>query len=1155
MLQAILKKIGIKSKNDRIVEGYQALVDRINESREKFEAMNDDELRGMTDAFRKRIVENAVERAKARLASDDRGLRKKLGDIFEEEQGGDFLAVSVKKYQNPVLSRFLGTLEQEVHAKALDLKELSQFEEFDSELLKEGIEEYLRETLHEEMENSMDDILPEAFAVVREAAWRTLGDRAYEFMIYLNGLDDPAHEREKRIIPHDEADAFEQELQNAGSVYTRYRYMGLYDVQVMGSIALHQGKISEMKTGEGKTITATLPVYLNALTGRGVHVITVNDYLAKRDSEWMGKIYTFLGLTVGVIQNGMRSAERQAAYGSDITYGTNNEFGFDYLRDNLADSPEDRVQRELNYAIVDEVDSILIDEARTPLIISGQVAHDSNKFVEFRSPVRGLVSKQQTILNELFRKLKEYSESDDPEAYEKYELLLKLERGNPKDERLLDYIAENKQAKKKMLQTENDYMRDKRVHELSDGLLFAISEREHNVELTDEGRQQLSYNEPELFLLPDLDEEFSKIDGDDELSDYEKTKRKQELTKIYDERHEKIHNIHQLIKAYNLFKRDVDYVVNNGEVLIVDEFTGRMMPGRRYSDGLHQALEAKEGLQIAKASQTVATVTLQNYFRLYRKLAGMTGTAETEAQEFMDIYKLEVVIIPTNEPLNRKDLPDVIYKTEKAKFRAVAREIAECYIKGQPALVGTVTIKVSEQLSDMLKKDLKKALPPEQFEQLRQVNEERGQKNRNIIPHEVLNAKYHEKEAEIVAGAGQFGTVTIATNMAGRGTDIVLGEGVKERGGLFIVGTERHESRRIDNQLRGRAGRQGDPGASKFFLSLEDDLMRIFGSDRIANIMGRLGIEEDEPIEHSMITGTIERAQKKVEGVNYEIRKNLLKYDDVNNKQREVIYTRRDHVTFSDNLERDFLYMAEDVLHDMIETYAEAQYPEDWDLEGLKGELLDRYGVYQSFEGVEIESLNQEDLLEMLKKSVEHAFMEKKAAIEGIPDEPFQAFFGRIREGDTKMNVFLRGFMLRAIDRNWMDNLQALDSLKEGIHFQGYAQKDPLVEYKREGYGIFAEMIERVNRESVEGIMKFTVRPRQEQRQALIVSASERTQESHGLAMRRGQQMQQSPDEYATNTSESNVAYRPVVRDQPKVGRNDPCPCGSGKKYKKCCGR
>ncbi len=506
MLQALLKKIGIKSKNDRILDGYQILVDQVNDVREKFEAMDDEELRGMTDVFRRQIIEHAVERAKVRLTSDDKALREKLGEIFEEEQGGDFLAVSVKKYQNPVLSRFLETLEQEIHAKTLDLQELTQFEEFQPELLKEGIEEYLRETLHEEMEHSMDDILPEAFAVVRETAWRVLGKpdeesegRAYEFMIYLNGLDDPAHEREKRIIPHDEADAFEQELQQAGAVYTRYRYMGLYDVQVMGSIALHQGKISEMKTGEGKTITATLPVYLNALAGRGVHIITVNDYLAKRDSEWMGRIYTFLGLTVGVIQNGMRSTDRQAAYGSDITYGTNNEFGFDYLRDNLADSPEDRVQRELNYAIVDEVDSILIDEARTPLIISGQVAHDSNKFVEYRTPVRGLVSKQQTILNELFQKLKDYEESADPEAYEKYELLLKLERGNPKDERLLDYIAEHKHAKKKMLQTENDYMRDKRVHELSDGLLFAISEREHNVELTDDGRQHLSYNDPELF--------------------------------------------------------------------------------------------------------------------------------------------------------------------------------------------------------------------------------------------------------------------------------------------------------------------------------------------------------------------------------------------------------------------------------------------------------------------------------------------------------------------------------------------------------------------------------------------------------------------------------------------------------------------------------
>ncbi len=1109
MFKKLLHKV-IKPKNERTLAEFQPFVDITNSLEKKFEAYSDGQLQGMTEVFRKRIIENAVERAKERLAMDQKGLRKMLEEIFGEEEGNDFLAVGVNKHQNKVLTQILSTLDREIVEKIQELKALAQFEGIDVLLLREGIDEYLRETLHEEMQNSMDEILPEAFAVVREASKRTLNMRHF-------------------------------------------------DVQLMGGVALHQGKIAEMKTGEGKTLVATLPVYLNALTGRGVSVVTVNDYLARRDGEWMGKIYGFLGLRVGVIQNNMGMRERQQAYNCDITYGTNNEFGFDYLRDNLKANPYERVQRELNYTSVDEVDSILIDEARTPLIISGEVEHDSNKFMEFRAPVRGLVDRQRTVVHDLFRKVKKYDEND-PEVYEKYELLVKIERGNPKEEQLLEYVVENKSAKKKMLQVENDYMRDKRTHEIPQGLLFAISEKEHNVELTEEGQRLLSRREADLFVLPDLDAEFIRIDGDELLSDYDKADEKRKITRLYDERHEKIHNIHQLIKAYTLFKKDVDYVVTEGQVIIVDEFTGRMMPGRRYSDGLHQALEAKEGVQVAKASQTIATITLQNYFRLYRKLAGMTGTAATEAGEFMDIYKLDVVVIPTNEPMIRTDNADVIYKTEKAKFRAVSREITTCYITGQPTLVGTVSIKVSEQLSDMLGKNLKNILPPEQFEQLRQVNEERGHKNKNVVLHSVLNAKYHEKEAEIVAKAGQFGTVTIATNMAGRGTDIVLGEGVVELGGFHIIGTERHESRRIDNQLRGRSGRQGDPGSSRFYLSLEDDLMRIFGSERIASVMERLGVDEDEPIEHGLISRTIENAQKKVEGFNFDIRKQLLKYDDVNNKQREVIYARRDHVIFSDDLERDFLYMVEDVIYDLLEKYApQDQYSEEWNYDELKGELLDRFTVYQSFEGLNRETLTREELAERLKKGFERTFQEKKIDIESIPDEPFEMFFGTIHEGDTQVNVFLRSVMLRAIDKNWMDNLLGLDHLKEGISLRGYGQKDPLMEYKREGYEIFADMIDRINTESIEAIMRFTARPREGQRRALIVSANEQTEDAQGMAMRRGRQQvsqqQQPVDDMATNTGEGDVKHRPVVRKTPKVGRNAPCPCGSGKKYKKCCGR
>jgi len=1107
MFKTLLHKF-IKPKNVRTLNEFQPYVDGINALESQFEQLSDDELRGKTENFRKRIVDDAVQGSKSRLENDLRGLRKHLQELLGEEEGNDFLAVGVKKYHNKVLTRILATLDSEIAAKINELRELAQFENIDQQLLREGIEDYLRATLHEEIEKSMDTILPEAFAVVREASKRTLNMRHF-------------------------------------------------DVQLMGGIALHQGRIAEMKTGEGKTLVATLPVYLNALSGRGVHVVTVNDYLARRDSEWMGKIYTFLGLTVGVIQNNMPPKDRQNAYGCDITYGTNNEYGFDYLRDNLKSDPEERVQRELHYAIVDEVDSILIDEARTPLIISGEVEHDSNKFLDFRRPVRGLVDRQWTVLTDLFRKVKKYDETD-PEAYEKFETLLKIERGNPKNDQLLEYIAEHKNARKQMLQVENDYMRDKRTHELSEGLMFAISEKENNVELTEEGQRLLSHKDPDLFVLPDVDEEFTKIDHDDSLDAHQKAEAKRAISSLYDERHEKIHNITQLIKAYTLFKKDVDYVVNGSEVVIVDEFTGRMMPGRRYSDGLHQALEAKEGVQVAKASQTIASITLQNYFRLYDKLSGMTGTAETEAGEFMDIYKLDVVVIPTNEPMVRDDRPDVIYKTENAKFRNAVREIVDCYMRGQPTLVGTITIKVSEELSEMLNlKHLTKILDSETLEQLKTVMKERGHKGK--VPHHVLNAKYHEKEAEIVSQAGQWGAVTIATNMAGRGTDIVLGDGVADLGGLHIIGTERHESRRIDNQLRGRSGRQGDAGSSRFYLSLEDDLMRIFGSERIASIMERLGVDEDEPIEHGLISRTIENAQKKVEGFNFEIRKQLLKYDDVNNKQREVIYTRRDHVIFSPDLERDFFYMVEDVIFDLMEQHApQDKYPEDWDYDALKSELLDRFGVYQSFDHLDKEELIRDNLYDILKQAFVTSFQEKKDDLNRIPDEPFQLFFGPIKEDNTKINVFLRAVMLRVIDRSWMDNLQSLDHLKEGISLRSYGQKDPLLEYKREAFDIFAEMIDRINAETVELVMKFSVRaqPEEPRRRGIIVSTNEQIEDSQGLALRRGRQMaQQRPvDELATNTSE-NAKPRPVVRTHPKVGRNDPCPCGSGKKYKKCCGR
>jgi preprotein translocase subunit SecA len=1062
---------------------------------EDFRMMRDEQLKEMTEIFRTSLKEGVREGVRSQLESR-REVIKFLKDKFEDEENKERAVASLDRSPQDLLTQdVLSALGKEIQEIVNEVRDEQAYEEVSPEILTKGVKAFIYGAVYKEMQQVLNEILPEAFAVVREASKRTLGMRHF-------------------------------------------------DVQLMGGMVLHQGKIAEMKTGEGKTLVATLPVYLNALSGKGVHVVTVNDYLARRDRDWMRKIYEFLGLTVGAIQNNMGTRERQEIYHYDITYGTNNEFGFDYLRDNLKDSPKDRVQRELAYAIVDEVDSILIDEARTPLIISGEVEQDSHRYDEFKFPVKSLVARQQSIVNQIFEDTLKFDETD-PDAYEKYFKLLQVEKGDPKNKRLLDYIAEHKDAKKMMVRIEDDLIRDKRLNTLQEGLLYVINEKEHSVDLTEEGQKVLSRREENLFVLPDLDSEFFRIEHEESLNRAEKENAKQLLTKEYEEKNEKLHNIHQLIRAYTMFEKDVDYVVHEGEVVIVDEFTGRMMPGRRWSDGLHQAVEAKEGVKIAKATQTVATITLQNYFRLYRKLAGMTGTAVTEAAEFADIYKLDVVAIPTNEPMIRVDNPDVVYKTERAKFNAVVNEIVDCYIKGQPALVGTVSIEKSEKLSKMLETvNLKKILIPEKFEQLRQVIKEREEKG-SEIPHHVLNAKHHEKEAMIVTRAGQQNAVTIATNMAGRGTDIVLGSGVVALGGLHIIGTERHEARRIDNQLRGRSGRQGDPGSSRFYLSLEDDLMRIFGSDKVAAIMERFGVDENEPIEHDLVTRAIANAQKKVEGRNFEIRKQLLKYDDVNNKQREVIYTRRDHVIYSEDLRADLFNMIEDALYDLADKYApEGKYPEDWDLNGLKAELMERFSTYVSFENVVIEELTFESLTEMLRKAFEEKYELKKKEIDSIPDEIFQLALSEIRDSETKMNAFLRWVMLKTIDRNWMAHLYAMDQLKEGIGLRGYGQKDPLLEYQKEGYGMFSEMVERVNMETVEAIFKFSVVNRK--KSSIVTATNEIADNAWGISM--------EEENLHTNTTESEVRQAPVVRQQPKVGRNDPCPCGSGKKYKKCHG-
>ena len=778
---------------------------------------------------------------------------------------------------------------------------------------------------------SLDDILPEAFAVVRETAARTLGQRHF-------------------------------------------------DAQVIGGLALHEGKIAEMKTGEGKTLSATMPVYLNALTGRGVHVVTVNDYLARRDAEWMGAIYGFLGLTVGNIVHGLDDEQRRAAYGADITYGTNNEFGFDYLRDNMKFSLQDYVQREFHYAIVDEVDSILIDEARTPLIISGPSDESTDKYYR---------------INRVIPKLK----------------------------------------------AERDY---------------TIDEKARTSVLTEDGVARA--------------ESVLNIEN------------------LYDPRHiDILHHLNQALKAHTLFKRDVDYIVKQGQVIIVDEFTGRLMPGRRYSDGLHQALEAKEGVKIERENQTLASVTFQNFFRMYEKLAGMTGTADTEAPEFAKIYNLDVMVIPTHKEMIREDHPDAVYRTVDEKFEALADEIEELNEIGRPVLVGTISIEKSERVAKLLKV--------------------RG------VPHNILNAKHHEQEAQIVAGAGQMGAVTISTNMAGRGTDIVLGEGVAELGGLHILGTERHESRRIDNQLRGRAGRQGDQGSSRFYLSLEDDLLRIFGGERIQGVMGRLGMEDGQPIEHSWISKAIEGAQRKVEGHNFDIRKQLLEYDDVMNKQREVIYGQRRNILAGENIREDVFAMIEDMAEYIIETYTdEKSFPEEWDLQGLAEQAFKYFAFRPDLEN--IEDMSREDLQENLIRDARAAYEKKEQEI-----------------GAEVMEDLERYILLQNLDNQWKDHLLSMDHLKEGIGLRGYGQRDPLREYQREGYDLFADLIDRIKSESIS--MLFHIRL---QREEDLTEVAPKEQEMH------------------FSRGEDDAKPQPVKRADRKVGRNEPCPCGSGKKYKKCCG-
>jgi preprotein translocase subunit SecA len=924
--------------------------------------------------------------------------------------------------------------------------------------------------------DTLDDLLPEAFAAVKQACKRLCGKTWDVCGIPLTW----------QIVP--------------------------YDVQLIGGIMLHEGKIAEMATGEGKTLVATLPLYLNALTGQGAHLVTVNDYLAKRDSEWMGEIYKFLGLTVGCIQQNMEPAKRREQYACDITYGTNNEFGFDYLRDNMAVRPEYRVQRGFHYAIVDEVDSVLVDEARTPLIISGPVEERGDEVFDQMKPlVERVVRAQQQWAASAIADAEKLL-TDPKREWEAGQKLLQVQRAAPKHKRFIKLLSDQPAMKKLINRVELEYLRDKRMHELDEELYFTIDEKSRNVDLLEAGRHIMSPTEPEKFTVPDLTAQLSELEVRDELSAEERIVERDKLYQAYGVANTRIHSVQALLKAYSLFERDVEYVVQDGKVIIVDEFTGRLMAGRRYSDGLHQAIEAKEGVNVEGETQTLATVTLQNFFRMYKKLAGMTGTAETEAGEFWEIYKLDVAVVPTNQAIRRGDHNDVVYRTKREKYKAVIDEIADCHQRGQPVLVGTISVEVSELLSRMLKI--------------------RG------VPHAVLNAKFHQKEAEIVSLAGQKGAVTIATNMAGRGTDIKLGAGVADLGGLHILGTERHESRRIDRQLRGRAGRQGDPGSSRFFLSLEDDLMRLFGAERISGLMQKMGVEEGEVIEHGMVTSAIGRAQKRVEAHNFDIRKHLLEYDNVMNKQREEVYRQRDEALLSQDISARVMDDLRDVVAERVERYADDKlHRAEWNMRGLADELA--YLCMSPAAVEDVEGTSRDGVHEAATAFAEKAYRARETQF-----------------GEPVMRDLERHLYLFTLDEHWREHLHELDYLKGGIGLQAYGQRDPLIQYKKEAFTLFETMMGEVREDVVQRLFRVQVQPaaaRQVLEEAPRVPRQMVAQHAQAEAFGGSAAPAAGPQAPSSRPEPSRAAAAPApVRALPRVGRNDPCPCGSGKKYKKC---
>ncbi len=1031
----------------------------------------------------------------------------------------------------------------------------------DRETLFQQIDNLEKEIL-DRIEEILKEVLPEVFALVRATAQlfatnEEFAVTATEFDRYLAG-----HGKDFLRIEGDKA-IYRNRWKAGGTEQTWD--MVHYDVQLIGGLVLHQGKIAEMSTGEGKTLVATLPVFLNALPGRGVHVVTVNDYLARRDSEWMGPLYEFHGLSVDCIDlHEPSSTARREAYQADITFGTNNEFGFDYLRDNMVFDAQGLVQRKHNYAIVDEVDSVLIDDARTPLIISGPTTSQAadQLFEEFRPYVEQLVGAQQKLVTSILAEAKKLATDEKNEETGK--LLLRVYKGLPKYKPFIKF--ESEPGMKSLRQkTENFYMQEnsKNMHLITDELFFVIDEKQNAVELTDKGIDVLSkaVNDPDFFILPDLATKIADLEQGGLQGD-EKARAHEELMRNYALKAERLHTVQQLLRAYAMFERDVEYVIADNQVKIVDEQTGRILEGRRYSDGLHQAIEAKERVKVEAATQTFATVTLQNYFRMYHKLAGMTGTAETEAGELWSIYKLDVVVIPTNKPVKRDDQADIIYKTTREKFAAVIEEIERLVAAGRPVLVGTTSVEISEQLSRMLK--FKK------------------------IPHNVLNAKQHQREAEVVALAGQKSTVTIATNMAGRGTDIKLTPEVKAAGGLAIIGTERHESRRVDRQLRGRSGRQGDPGSSLFFVSLEDNLMRLFGSDRLARIMDFLGHKEGDALQHSKISKYIERAQQKVEQNNFGIRKRLLEYDDVMNMQRERIYTRRRNALFGERIEEDMF----DIVQSVCEEFA-ANYAGGEDYNEFSVAVMREFATENSITEAEYFDSDSEQLFEKLRDMVWERYKSRMASMSARAYPVFVSV--KQEHGDRYQNVLVplsdgkqelqiavnldraiasqgrelirgisRTVILHEIDRHWQQHLLAMDELKQSVQNASYEQKDPLIIYKFEGYTLFEKMMQELNRDVLHLLLRIHL-PKVNESQDISEAPSQRMNRRDARKLHAGREemgggdsaaaraRQRAAQEAAIAQQHREVNRTPVRREQ-KVGRNDPCPCGSGKKFKNCCG-